>query len=174
MNAQIGRQPAEGATGALFPARRRVRLWRGCLLGFLVGVANGCYTYPPAPSPPATGSRVALQLNDVGRVGMAGRIGASADEIEGVVEAVSDSAVSLRVVSVEYLNGQVNRWSGEPVVVSRAFVNTVRERQYSRSRTFMSIAAGAGVVIAFIATRVLLGSGSTEREPPPGPEPPVN
>ena len=129
-----------------------------------MGVSTGCYVYTPVAAPPAPGSRLLLELNDRGRVGLGGSIGPSASSVEGMLQADADSAYSLKVVSVSYLNGQRNTWSGEPIVVSRDFVRDVRSRQFSRTRTVL--AAGALVVgtVLFIVTRGLIGGGSGGKE----------
>lgn len=96
-------------------------------------------------------------------------IGGSARSIEGTLRADPDSTYALQVESVQYLNGQTNRWTGESVNVSRHFVGMVKERQFSRGRTFVAAAGIVGGTILLIATRGLIGSGSTGRDPgPPG------
>jgi len=85
----------------------------------------------------------------------------------------SDSAYSLQVVRVGYLNGQSNQWNGEPLIVAREFVGNARERRFSRSRTWLTASAVTLAVVAFIASRGLLGFGSESRPPgggPPRPE----
>lgn len=100
---------------------------------------------------------------------MGGSIGAAARSIEGTLSADPDSTYALRVESVQYLNGQANRWTGEAVTVSKDFVGTARERHLSRSRTFLAAAGIVGGAIVLIATRGLIGGGNTGRDPgPPG------
>jgi hypothetical protein len=101
-----------------------------------------------------------LELNDRGRVALGDSIGPSGEEVEGTVTANSDSAYSLRVVRVGYLNGFSNNWNGEPLIVSRDLVGSVRERRFSRSRTWLTATGVSAAVVAFIATRGLLGFGS--------------
>ena len=124
-------------------------------------MTTGCYVYTPVAAPPAPGSRLLLELNDRGRVGLGGSIGASAKSVEGLLQAGSDSMYSLKVVSVGYLNGQRNQWNGEPLGVSRDFVRDVKSRQYSRSRTYMTAGAIVAGTVLFIVTRGLIGGGST-------------
>ena len=144
------------------------RTWRCCVLAFASGLASGCYVYTPVTAAPASGARLSFDLNDRGRVGLGGRIGASATRIEGTLKSDTDSAYNLNMISVEYLNGQANNWTGELLTVSRDFVSDVRERRFSRSRTWLTAAALAAGTIAFIATRGLLGFGSPDRNPGPG------
>jgi len=137
------------------------RIIRACVLGFLTGVTTGCYAYTPVASPPAPGQQVLLELNDQGRVGLGPSIGSASSQVEGVLQPGMDSAYSLKVVSVSYLNGQRNKWSGEPLVVSRGFVRDVKLRQFSRSRSALTTAAVVGGSILFILTRSVLGGGSS-------------
>ena len=150
-----------------------LRLLRGGLAVLLLGINTGCYVYTPGVTP-VSGMRVRLDLNDRGRVGMGESIGTSARSIEGTLRADPDSTYALKVESVEYLNGQNNRWSGESVTVSKDFVGTVRERQLSRSRSFLAAAGIVGGAIVLIATRGIIGGGNTGKEPGPPGEGPEN
>jgi hypothetical protein len=147
-----------------------MRFWNGCLLFVMQGMASACYVYSPAPATPVPGTRVLLELNDQGRVGLGDSIGPSSQVVEGTVMSLSDSAYGVRVVRVGYLNGQSNQWNGEPLMVSKAFVGNARERRFSRSRTWLTAGGVTAAAIAFIASRGLLGFGSEVRNngnPPP-------
>jgi hypothetical protein len=119
---------------------------------------------------PEPGTTVLLDLNDRGRVQLGDRIGPSAARIEGVVQERSDTAYMVRISSVEYLNGQSNKWSGEPFTVPAGLVSVAQQRQFSRSRT-ISVGAGiaAAIITLFMKTN-FLGSGTNQKEglPPPG------
>lgn len=141
----------------------------GVLVAVLIGAASGCYIYSPASQNPAPGTRLVLELNDRGRVALGDSIGPSGEEVEGTVTTNSDSAYSLRVVRVGYLNGFSNNWNGEPLIVSRELVGSVRERRLSRSRSWLTATGVSAAVLAFIATRGLLGFGSGGGDPAPGP-----
>ena len=136
------------------------RILRACVLSFLTGVSTGCYKYIPVAAPPATGSQLLLDLNDRGRVGLGGLIGPSSKAVEGLLQPGPDTVFNLKVVSVSYLNGQRNQWSGEPLAVSRDFVRDVRTRQFSKSRTALTAGSIVGATVLFIVTRGLIGSGS--------------
>lgn len=146
------------------------RFWRGCLMAFLLGVSSGCYVYSPAARVPAPGSRLLLELNDQGRVGLGESIGPSGEVVEGTITADADSAYSLKVVRVGYLNGQSNHWNGERLTVDRNFVNRAMERRFSSSRTWLTVSAISAATVLFIATRGLFGFGS-EGRPGNGGEP---
>lgn len=135
------------------------------LLSFCLGVSNGCYAYIPVGSAPPSGSVVSLQLNDTGRVALGQTIGPSVEKIEGAVESSSDSAYVLRMQSVTFFNGQKGNWTGERVVVGKQFVTNPSKRQFSSSRTTLAVVGGVAAVIAFIATRGVLGGGTPDTDP---------
>ena len=145
------------------------RFWSGCLLAFLSGVASGCYVYGPAPVNAAPGTRVQLELNDRGRVGLGNNIGPTGGIVEGIVQSNSDSAYSLKVNRVEYMNGQWNAWNGEQLIVPKEFVGTAKERTFSQSRTWLVAGGVVLAALAFISSRNLLGFGSGSRSSGGGP-----
>ena len=108
----------------------------------------GCYTTRALTSAPAAGTTVVLDLTDRARVDLGDRIGPSASRIEGIVQERNDTAYVLRVSSVGYLNGQSNKWSGEPLSVPSTAVSHARSREFSRSRT---TAIGVGIAAALVA-----------------------
>jgi hypothetical protein len=116
---------------------------------------------------------VLLALNDRGRVALADSIGEAAAEIEGALVSRQDSVFVIRVRAVEYLNGQRQRWTGEPLSVKEAHVRDVHARHMSRGRTAVVAGAISSSVIAFILSRDLFGLGGGGREPGgggPGPD----
>lgn len=140
-----------------------------CMMAFLMGVASGCYTYAPIPSVAAPGTELVLGLNDQGRVSLGQSVGPAAQSIEGTLKSNSDSAFVVAVSSVTYFNGGSNKWSGEPLTIGRSLVNDIKERQFSRSRTFLVVAGAAGALLAFAFSRNLFGNQSPDRQPNPGP-----
>lgn len=128
----------------------------------------GCYVYRAAPTDPPAGMNLVLELNDRGRVGMGDSIGSSAQLIEGVTVNSPDTAYGIRVSRIRYLSGQSNDWAGEQLFVPKVFVGTVRERQFSKSRSLLTGLAISAGVAAFIATRDVLGFGSSPKEPTGG------
>jgi hypothetical protein len=134
----------------------------------LLPLLAGCYVYSQAPSAPAPGSDLVLELNDRGRVGMGDSIGPSVRTIEGKSTQLSDSVFALKVSRVGYLTGQVNEWNGERLTVPKPFVMNVKERRFSRSRSGIAAAGFVAAVTAFIVTRSILGGGSAPGEGGPG------
>jgi len=133
--------------------------------------STGCYTFAPASASVSPGTRVALDLNDRGRIVLADSVGPGPVRVEGLVESLHDSTYLLRVSAVRYAGGATSRWSNEPLGVPAGLVRTVRERRLSRGRTALVSGVAAAAVLAFAITRDLFGDGSptVDRPPPEGP-----
>lgn len=132
----------------------------------------GCYTTVPVTGRPAADAVLVLDLNDRGRVALGDSIGPSASRIEGALQGVRDSSYVVRVASVQYLNGQSNRWSGEPLTVPLDLVRDVRERRFSRTRTYGLAAGILAAVVAVVVGTDLVGGGSEPGRGNPPPPPP--
>jgi hypothetical protein len=167
--ADVMTRPFSGAS--IGPARAAGNSWRRrtALVLASVSALNGCYTTRSVTTAPGPGTTVLLDLNDRGRFLLGDRIGPSASRIEGVVETLSDTAYMVRISSVEYLNGQSNKWSGEPFTVPIGLVSGAQLREFSRART-ISVGAGiaAALVTVFLKTN-FLGSATNPQAPPPLP-----
>lgn len=155
------------------PASAPGRAWRAragllLLLGLQPTLA-ACYTAVPVGESTVPGSRLQLDLNDRGRVALGDSIGSSAARIDGVLETRSESTYVLRVSSVQYLNGQSNRWSGEPLAVPADLVGRARERRYSRARTYGLAAGVVATIVAVALSTDLFGSNGIGRSGDPGP-----
>jgi hypothetical protein len=138
-----------------------------CLTG------SGCYVNRPLAASPEPGTNVLLTLNDRGRVALSDSVGEAAAQIEGALVSRQDSIYVIRVRAVEYLNGQRQRWTGEPLTVRAEHLRDVHARLMSRGRTAVVAGAISSSVIAFILTRDLFGLGGGGREPGgggPGPD----
>ena len=154
------------------PARAPGRAWRGWTALLLTGVASvsGCYTMAPVTAAPQPGTTLVLDLSDRGRVALSDSIGQSASQIMGVLDSSRDSSYVLRVSSVQYLNGQINRWAGEPLAVRMDLVGQARERRFSKTRSWGLGLGVAAAILGVALTTDLFGSGSLGRftEPPGG------
>jgi hypothetical protein len=145
----------EPGTGVRMMLRR---LARG---GFALASAAlpACYHYVPIQAAPEPGVQVEVELNDAGRVGMVGAVGAEIGSIQGVLESRSDTGLVVRVAQVLGEFGGVTRWEGEAVAIRPGYVRSLRERRFSATRTaVLAAAAGAGFVV-FVVSRNLLGFG---------------
>ena len=164
--APSGERHAQGA--ALRMGRRRVARAR-IALGLLFLQLTGCYQYVPVGTPqlPA-GALVSVGLNDRGRVELAERIGPGVRSLGGAVVTTTDSAMVLAVSTVDYMDVPVPvRWNGERVLLSRGFLNEVRERRLSRSRSLI-MAAVLTIGAALVSTLALTGFGSNSDSGGPG------
>lgn len=141
------------------------------VLAFSAAAVAGCYVYTPAPVAPSAGSHLLLELNDRGRVGLGDSIGPAAQTIEGTMILGSDSAYKLGVTRVGYMNGQSNKWTGEPLLIEKGFVTKATEQRFSKSRTWLTATGVTAAVVAFISSRGLLGFGSGSKEGGSGPPP---
>ncbi len=139
-----------------------MRFVRAGALLVISGFSSGCYTAVPFTSTPVAGQVLVMDLNDNGRVALGPSIGPAATQVEGTLDTRTDSAYVVKVQSVVYMNGSSNRWTNEPLTIRTDLVRELRERKFSRSRTAMLAAGTVGVVVAFIATRAILGSGTPD------------
>lgn len=158
------------ARPALVPGRaRRVRAGLLLVLALQPALA-ACYSTVPVETTTAPGTTLILDLNDRGRVALGDSIGASAARLEGVLATRSESSYVLRVSSVQYLNGQSNRWAGEPLAVPVDLVGRARERRYSRARTYGLAGGVLAAIVAVVVSTDLFGANGPGRtgEPPPG------
>lgn len=156
-------------TARLTFASGRVRRGWIALLLTTISTLSGCYRFVPVTGVPSQGTTLVLDLNDRGRLALGDSIGASAARIEGLMSASSPENYVLQVSSVQYLNGQSNRWSGEQITVRTEHVGRARQREFSRSRTFLAGLGVAAVIVAAVLAADLGGSGSFEPDPPTPP-----
>lgn len=111
-----------------------------------------------------------FDLNDRARVALADRIGPAATTIEGELTDRTDTTYSFRIASVRYVNGQENRWSGEPFTLSTNFISQSWQRDFSRARTIgLGLAALAGLALLIAGVNLVGGgAGSTSGGGNPG------
>jgi len=148
---------------------------RCCVVAVAVALplVSGCYTYVPvdtAASP--VGKHVALDITDRGRVGLSDRLGEGVARLEGTVIADDSAQYVMNVWSVQQINGDKGRWTGERVRIDRNFVSRTFERQLSRSRTYLAGGAALAGLAWFVTSQGLIGgadvSDSGDPPPPPG------
>lgn len=129
-------------------------------------LASGCFTYTSAGTAPvAPGTRVALVLNDQGRVGLSQRVGPEIARLDGALVEKSDSAYTIRVRKITDLSGSEQLWSDETIAVRPEFLKVVTVRQFSRSRTLLAVGATGLAVGAFAVGRSLIASGIENDDP---------
>jgi hypothetical protein len=138
--------------------RRSLRVW--CCAAVLPFA--GCYVYRPVVAPLAPGTRIALELNDRGRAGVADSLGPELTHVEGELVSRTDSLYVLRVSRVRDIRGDRTRWRGEPASVRQEFVKDVAIRELSKQRTAMLVGGIAIAAVTFVVTRDLLGFGGSD------------
>ena len=137
-------------------------------LASTVTLLAGCYTMQPAKGPvPDVGARMALDVNDAGRVALGGSMGPEISQIEGQLLGKEAGDYVVAVSGIKLLRGGEQSWSGEKVHIKSEYVSSVYERRFSMGRTLALGAVGAGA-IAFVVTRSLKTDAETADPPTPG------
>lgn len=155
-------------TGATLAARLRIAVGiAGCALAL-----SGCYVYTPVALRPTPGMELALDLNDLGRVEMSGRLGPEIARVEGQLVEATDSTFQILMARARTLDGVVTRWSGEDVTLRREHVKEVSGRKLSRGRTALAAGSMAVAIAAFILGQALDGSSDDEPHDDNPPRPP--
>jgi hypothetical protein len=141
-----------------------------CSIVFAAGVLlAGCYSLQPAGgTAPEVGTKVALDVNDVGRVGLGGALGPEVAQVEGRLLERDSAGYLLAISNIRLLQGGEQVWTGEQVRIRQEFVGNTYVRRFSLGRSIGFGAAGIGGFAAFLATRSLLGSGNQGDDGPPG------
>lgn len=145
--------------GAESPRSRRRRA-AGLVLGAVMLVNVGCYTYQPLiDTRPQPGQQVSLELSDQGRAALGGQLGPGVLRVDGTLDAVQNEQYTVSVSRVATISGGTANWGGEHVTIPITDVSRAGLRTFSRGRTALL----AGIVVvgvgAFIATRGLVGGG---------------
>lgn len=123
----------------------------------------GCYTLQPTGGPvPQLGTIIGLDLNDAGRAALGGSMGPEIAQVEGRLVQKDTGEFVVAVTDVHLLRGGDQVWRGEQVHIKAGFVSSVYERRFSVTRSAALAAVGVGAV-AIIATRGLIGLGSTDQ-----------
>lgn len=137
---------------------RNRRIICGVLLTSMM-TASACATYRPINGPiAARGVDVRLDLTERGTLELGSLLGPSIIALDGQIRGVTDSTVRISVTQVLNRTGDAQVWTGEVVTVPVSFVNGVRKREASRSRTFLLTAA---IVTGAILTGVAFKAGTS-------------
>lgn len=132
------------------------------IAGFAV-LLGGCYTLQPTGGPvPELGTMIGLDLNDAGRSALGGSMGPEIGQVEGRLVEKDTSEFVVAVTTIHLLRGGEQVWHGETVHIKSGYVSSLYVRRFSASRSAALAAAGVGAV-AIIATRGLVGLGSTDQ-----------
>jgi hypothetical protein len=143
-----------------------MRRLSGVGLATIMAWSSGCYSLERVnAAAPVPGTRIALEVNDAGRVALGGAIGPEIDRVEGRLIERSNGEYLLGVTSVSLLRGGVQTWKGEQVIVKPEFVSTVYERRLDKARTGLFAAALIGGVVAIASQNLLTGGTETPDNP---------
>ena len=136
----------------------------------LLPYLTGCYTYRQGVgSTVPAGAEVSLTITDQGRVGLGERIGAGILRVNGKLVDEPDTAYVVRVESIDFINAGTTHWAGEEVRMPKDYVGSVSTREFSRSKTWLTVGIVVGVVALAIGTVAIVGSGTEgDDSKPPG------
>jgi len=136
----------------------------------VVWLVAACYMQGPLPSAiPAPETRIVAEVTDTGVLAMSNAIGSGATEVEGIVAGADATSWDLRMLRVEFRNGQSVAWNREVVRFPRSALSQATERRFSNKRSW--IMAGLLTSTAFLAAHFLgfIGGGDNTDKPPPPP-----
>jgi hypothetical protein len=123
---------------------------------------TGCYALQPARGiAPEVGTRVAFDVNDVGRVALGGSMGPEIQQIEGRLVSRDSGNYVLAVSEIHLLNGGNQVWNGEQVHLKSEYISSAYDRKFSPERTVALAAVGIGGFV-WIVTRSLAASGTED------------
>jgi hypothetical protein len=148
------RRSGSGRTREFPRAVRGRPLRAGLAVVLLVPQLTGCFRYVPVPSAEVpAGSQVQVGITDRGRVALTDAVGPGVRSLEGQVLARTDTSLVLSVSSVRYYDLGLATWAGEQVEVGTDYIDNLRERRFSRTRSWIAGAAVVGglILASFIA-----------------------
>ena len=131
---------------------------RGCALLLIVLFANltACTVYVPVTGAISQTSprKVKVTLTDTGSVSVAPKIGQRARIVQGVLQSMTDSTITLTVTRVSREGGIEDSYAGEALTLSARDYEKVEQGKTSVSRSLLL--AGAIIAGAFV---VAVGAG---------------
>ena len=125
-------------------------------------LVTGCYVLQPVSTTglaPELGQKLALDVNDVGRVALGGSMGPEIGQIEGRLLSQQNGEFVVAVSHVRFLRGGEQIWTGEKVAIKKEYVSTTYERRFHRGRTIALGTAAAGGLLAVAYSQNLFGLG---------------
>jgi len=126
----------------------------------------GCQVYTPISlSSQVARDDIRLTLTDGAAADLARSLGVGVSQLEGHVDAVTDSTIVFRIANVTRVSGSDEKWSGEPVAIPRRDVATVERRSISVAR---SVIVGGAIVAGAVLAGTVAGSasGGSSSSPP--------
>jgi hypothetical protein len=128
--------------------RRRVTAG---MVAILFANLTACTEYVPVRGAVAAGpaSQVRVTLTDEGTIDVAPRLGLRAERLEGVLQSMSDSSLTLMVRKVSRQGGIEDTYAGEQILLPRRDFDAVETGKTAVSRSILltgAIIAGALLV----------------------------
>jgi hypothetical protein len=126
-----------------------------------------CYTLKPVQGGviPTNGSRIAVDINDAGRVALGGLMGIEIRQIEGRLVRNEETEVELAVSMVRMLRGGEQTWTDERVRVRKEHISMYYEKEFSKGRTVAASAIGVGLIAIFVG-KGIVGALTGEEDVP--------
>jgi hypothetical protein len=128
-----------------------------------------CYTLKPVQGGvvPTVGSRIAVDINDQGRVALGSLMGSEIRQIEGRLVQNEAAEIDLAVSMVRMLRGGEQTWTDERIRVRKEHITTYYEKEFSKGRTVAASAAGVGLIVIFLGKGIAgFISGEEDTSPP--------
>jgi hypothetical protein len=133
------------------------------IVPFIMLVLCGCYVTTPIPTAPApaVGTKLHVQLTDVGATSLAQYVGPNVSYIDGRLLSETDTTVALAVSGTTLRSGDEHYWKGETVSLPHSAIATVQTKKVSWWRSALLV----GGAIAVAGTISLAAGGSQGNGP---------
>lgn len=116
-----------------------------CTMGLVFLATSGCQTYIPVVlAPTLNGKEVRASLNDEGATELRSVLGVGVQQLHGVLQAVSDSNITMAVSTVTRFSGFDEPWITAPLAIRRTQLTSIELKQTSISRTILVTALIVG------------------------------
>ena len=138
-----------------------------------VPALHGCYSYVPVDTSTGTpvGERLAFDITDQGRAALADRLGPGVIRVEGSLRELDANSYVMSVWGLSQIGTGLVRWSGKNVRISKEYVSSVRKRELSKGRTYLTVGGISVGLFLFARSQALVGGGREDEEKPPPDEP---
>ena len=133
-------------------------------------MCTACYSYAPVRSTPQSGSQVALEVTDEGRVALNEKLGPGVVRLEGTLAGVEGDELLVDASAVRQIRGYITDLGGVRVRVPQKYVTRMDERRLSRSRTLLVVGGIVAIVAGFFATKISGKNTPSDQEPGGGPD----
>lgn len=127
-------------------------------------LGSACYTAVDTPHDAVRpGVRVYVDLAEAGTSNLARYVGPNVRQIYGDVSEVAGGSLVIALRSVTDRRAIETLWAGESVAIPRADIVSIRERQFSRRRTWAFATAVVAAVLAGGRAFGVFGGGEGHR-----------